>query len=172
MTTLFTIGYNAWTARERMERMVHALLEAGVTMLVDIRHSPCPSDPSGRTMYGPKPWSLQQEGGLLAELEKLGLRYAWLLELGNPQKNDREMAILKWHLADRDHAWPVHRGLLQLGKLVGEGHVCCLLCACAKYDQCHRQLIVDAFCHEITSRPRVVNLSSRGPHEILPGTLS
>ncbi len=172
MTTLFTIGYNAWPVSERMERMGHALVEAGVTMLVDVRHSPCPSDPSGRSMYGPKPWTLQRDDGLVAELGKLGLSYRWILELGNPQKNDQEMNIFRWHLADREHAWPVHRGLLQLGQLVSEGHVCCLLCACAKYDQCHRQLIVDAFCQGHDPRIRVVNLTSRGPQEISPGKLS
>lgn len=170
MTTLFTIGYNAWAVRERMERMGQALVGAGVTTLVDVRHSPCPSDPSGRTMYGPKPWTLQQDGGIVAELEKLGLSYAWLPELGNPQKNDREMSILRWHLADKQHAWPVHRGLLQLGHLV-KGQVCCLLCACAAYDRCHRRLLVDAFCNDRNPRVRVVNLAARGPQEISPGSL-
>jgi hypothetical protein len=163
MTTLFTIGYNAWPVRERMERMGHALVEAGVTMLVDVRHSPCPSDPSGRSMYGPKPWTLQQDGGIISELEKLGLSYTWLPELGNPQKNDPHMSILRWHLADRETKWPIRRGLLELEKLLQDGQICCLLCGCASYDRCHRRLVVEAFTKDRNPRIKVVNLAARGP---------
>ena len=34
MLTLFTVGYNAWKADQRMQRMGHSLQDAGVTLLV------------------------------------------------------------------------------------------------------------------------------------------
>jgi hypothetical protein len=163
MATLFTIGYNAWPASTRLVGMTAALTEAAVTMLVDIRHSPCPSDPTGRSAYGPKAWTLQKDGGIVDGLKAVGIKYTWILELGNPQKNDRDMKILRWQLADKEGAWPVHRGLAQLSELVGEGYTCCLLCACKTYGQCHRSLISETFCELCLGLPvRVVNLSERG----------
>lgn len=141
-------------------------------MLVDVRHSPCPSDPTGSTAYGPKPWTLQRDGGLIEELQKIGIAYTWLPELGNPQKNDRQMAIFRWHLAERERNWPVHRGLSLLGELVSDQHACCLLCACEKYDQCHRRLIVEAFCNQRPDlRIRVIDMTARGPKIMSEGSL-
>ncbi len=171
MTRLFTMGYNAWKPNQRIEQINRALMDAGMTLLVDIRHSPCAADPTGRSAYGPKPWSLQQDGGLVAELAQVGIGYAWLPELGNPQKNDPEMKILRWHLADTARAWPVHRGLDVLAQLVGADHVCCLLCGCDKYDRCHRRLIAEAFGKNgnLQTSLRVVNLAARGPEQIFSG---
>lgn len=170
MNPLYTIGYNAWPASTRISGMVRALTEANVSMLVDIRHSPCPSDPTGRSAYGPKPWTLQEGEGLAAALRAVGIHYAWLPELGNPQKNDREMAILRWHLADRDHMWPVHRGLAILEELMSPEDVCCLLCACDQYEQCHRRLIVEAlFARRTSDAWNVFNLHRNGPVLISSG---
>jgi uncharacterized protein (DUF488 family) len=164
MNTLYTIGYNVWPASKRIEGMTRALTQAPVSLLVDIRHSPCPSDPTGRSSYGPKPWTLQRGEGILSHLKSVGVRYAWLPELGNPQKTDRQMAILRWHLTDRDQSWPVHRGLELLEGLMNGGEVCCLLCACDKYEQCHRRLIAEAWMARRAGDPcAIFNLGPSGP---------
>ena len=73
-----------------------------------------------------------------------GIEYRWLVELGNPQKNDPDMAVLMEQLADENGRWPVHRGLSLLSKLLEAGKRCCLLCACNRYEDCHRRLIAEA----------------------------
>lgn len=145
--TLYTMGYGSWKdTKSRMKRMTRALQDAGVTMLVDIRHSPCASDPNPTGNYSAKAWNLQVGGGITEELRAIGIDYRWLVELGNPQKRDPQMAVLREHLASADTLWPVNRGLLLLRDLVAEpGRRCCLLCACAEYDHCHRRVIAEAY---------------------------
>jgi uncharacterized protein (DUF488 family) len=76
-----------------------------------------------------------------------GIRYTWLVELGNPQKVDPAMAILREQLKFRDNIWPVQRGLALLNELVRvESNRCCLLCACAEFESCHRKVVAEAFC--------------------------
>ena len=84
----------------RAERLVAALVQRGVTRLVDVRLNPSASDVKpGR--YGPKPWTLQPgRSGIVGLLEAAGIAYEWLVELGNPQRHDPMMAVLRAHLAD------------------------------------------------------------------------
>jgi hypothetical protein len=144
---LSTIGYGRWTVKERWPRLVAALHRAEVELLVDIRHSPCASQLDPAHHYGPRDWNLQDgHRGIVPQLEAVGIDYLWLVELGNPQKQDHAMTILREHLMEKSGIWPVHRGLSLLKKLViDERRRCCLLCACAKYNQCHRKLIAEAF---------------------------
>src|SRR3954471_22583066 len=116
---LWLVGYGAWPASRRAIGLVEALRGRGVTLLVDVRHSPSSSDPiEGRT-YGPKPWNLQEgRAGIAGLLEAGGIDYEWLVELGNPQRRDPSMAILRSHLADPLGDWPVHRGLTRLAARV------------------------------------------------------
>lgn len=145
--TLFTIGYSRWPTKRRLERLTSALKAAGVTTLVDTRHSPCPSNLDPASNYGPRDWQLLHSGkGLDGHLRQAGIEYIWLVELGNPQKTDPSMAILCEHLAASDKPWPVNRGLELLHQLVKtEGQTCCLLCACKDFDKCHRKVIAEAF---------------------------
>jgi hypothetical protein len=116
-----------------------------VTRLVDVRLNPSSSDiKAGR--YGPKPWTLQAGrsgiGGLLGEA---GIAYEWLVELGNPQRHDPMMALLRAHLADPQGNWPVQRGLARLAELVERpDEIAALLCACALEQTCHRTVIARA----------------------------
>ena len=144
---IYTLGYGRWPANMRLERLVQALLDGGITTLADIRHSPCPSNLNPQAPYGPRDWNLQYAGqGLDDHLRQVGIEYLWIVELGNPQKNDREMRILRAHLAEPDEPWPVNRGLDLLQRLVRKkGQRCCVLCACKDYDSCHRKLIAEAF---------------------------
>jgi uncharacterized protein (DUF488 family) len=124
--------------------MLGALKAAQVDTVVDIRHSPCPANSNPKSNYGPQGWHLLAGGvGLDGHLRQAGIEYLWLGELGNPQKNDKDMAILRQHLAEQERAWPVNRGLLVLKELVDEGKTCCLLCACKDYEACHRKLIAE-----------------------------
>jgi hypothetical protein len=143
--SLWTIGYGTWPSPVRAERMVSALVAEGITRLVDVRLNPCASAVKpGR--YGPKPWTLQTgNAGIAGLLAPAGIAYEWLAELGNPQRQDRAMAILRAHLADPGGDWPVHRGLDRLWALVEQpGERVALLCACADARACHRTVIAQA----------------------------
>jgi hypothetical protein len=117
-----------------------------VTRLVDVRLNPCASDPTKGRPYGPKAWNLQAGGsGLVGLLEPSGIAYEWLVELGNPQRRDHSMTILRSHLADTDGRWPVHRGLELLADRVRQtGEVVAILCACEDYRTCHRLVVARA----------------------------
>lgn len=93
---LFTVGCQLWRAIERCVALVAAPKKASVDLLVDIRHSPCASNPKLGSMYSPTEIHLQAGGeGIAHHLEAAGFEYLWLVELENPQKNDTEMSILK-----------------------------------------------------------------------------
>jgi uncharacterized protein (DUF488 family) len=140
---LYTIGYGYWPTPRRMKGMIDALRAAGVKLLVDTRHSPCSSNVEEGSSYGPRDWNLQaSDAGIVHHLEAASIDYRWLGELGNPQKNDPAMTVLREHLSSRDLRWPVNRGLLVLRELLDAGP-CALLCACSDWRQCHRTVIAE-----------------------------
>lgn len=143
---LWLVGYGAWPAPTRAARLVEALKSRGVTHLVDVRLNPCAADPTPGRPYGPKAWNLQAgSSGIAGLLGGAGIRYTWLVELGNPQRQDRAMAVLRGHLADPDAGWPVHRGLERLaGMLRDGGGTIALLCACDDGRTCHRTVVARA----------------------------
>jgi hypothetical protein len=143
---IWTIGYGAWPVTTRAERMLAALRRSGVTRLIDTRHSPCASDTDRGRPYGPRPWHLQSgDAGIVGLLKSVGIGYEWIVELGNPQKRDPKMTILRAHLADPAGGWPVLRGLERLAEVVQEeGEVIALLCACEDARSCHRTVIARA----------------------------
>jgi len=145
------MGYGQWGVATRLAQMLAALERAHVELLVDIRISPCPSQIAEHPTYGPRPWNLQAgRQGLSSALSAAGIGYLWLVELGNPQKVDPQMRVLREHLAAPDAGWPVHRGLRILEDLiVGDSRRCCLLCACQHYEKCHRKLIAEALAARI-----------------------
>jgi uncharacterized protein (DUF488 family) len=141
---LYTIGYGRWPAPRRMKSMIEALQAAGVRLLVDTRHSPCSSNVEPGSNYGPREWNLQAgDAGIAHLLEAAGIEYRWLGELGNPQKNDHTMTILREHLVSHDDRWPVNRGLKLLREILNS-RPCALLCACVDWRQCHRTVIAEA----------------------------
>lgn len=142
---LFTIGYRSAAPAGRMGWLVRRLREADVGLLVDTRHSPCAANPSPASRYGPQPWNLQSAGaGIEPALSAAGIGYLWLVELGNPQKNDPAMTVLRAHLAEPGEHRPVHRGLAVLGGLLRAGRRCCLMCACEDAAKCHRTVVGQA----------------------------
>lgn len=145
---LFTLGYGSWPPARRVDRLVASLQDAGVRLLIDVRHSPCASQIDSLSNYGPRNWHLQAGAGagFVGLLEKHGVEYRWLVELGNPQKNDPTMAILREHLVSADLRWPVNRGLELLRPLLTEARPAALLCACKDFRVCHRTLVAEAAC--------------------------
>jgi uncharacterized protein (DUF488 family) len=143
---LWLVGYGAWPAPKRAARLVEALRSRGVTHLVDVRLNPCASDPVAGRPYGPKAWNLHAgREGVVGLMDAVGISYTWLVELGNPQRQDRSMNVLRAHLDDPAGDWPVHRGLERLAAMVREGgETFALLCACSIGRACHRTLIADA----------------------------
>jgi uncharacterized protein (DUF488 family) len=164
MDTLFTVGYGAWPASKRLEKLIVSLRGAGVTSLVDVRHSPCSAAMKPGSHYGPKSWNLQASGGIRDALNAAGIQYVWLVELGNPQKNDPNMEVLKAHLADTAAGWPVHHGLSDLAGIVERNPSgCCIMCACDKYDRCHRRLIAEALrSRHFRNALAIENISAKG----------
>ena len=143
--TLFTIGYGFWAPPRRMDGLIAALKAAQVRLLIDTRHSPCASQVHPGSHYGPHPWNLQAgDQGLEKTLREEEIDYLWLVELGNPQKNDPAMKVLREHLASGDDRWPVNRGLAALAHVLRDTGPCALLCACADYKKCHRTVIAEA----------------------------
>ncbi|QDV34853.1 DUF488 domain-containing protein [Tautonia plasticadhaerens] len=145
---LWTVGYGAWPAADRADRLARALSDRGIGLLVDVRIGPCPSDLDPERTYGPRPWHLRAEGsgeGIVALLADRGIAYEWVVELGNPQRQDPAMAVLRSHLDDPSGRWPVHRGLSRLADLVrSSAPPVALLCACADPARCHRSLVAEA----------------------------
>ena len=128
--SLWTVGYNAWPAPVRAERLVGALVDRGVNRVIDVRLNPCGSDAEEGRRYGPKPWTLQPgDAGIVGLLRAAGIAYDWFVELGNPQRRDPRMAVLRGHLDDPEGGWPVHRGLDRLASAVRRpGAEVALLC--------------------------------------------
>ncbi len=140
---LWTVGYGAWPAARRAEGLLATLVDRGVRQVVDVRLNPCASDPVEGGHYGSKPWTLQAGGlGIVPLLATAGIAYEWVAELGNPQRRDRAMTVLRAHLDDPEGGWPVHRGLDRLAdRVITEPEGVALLCACEDAAACHRTLI-------------------------------
>jgi uncharacterized protein (DUF488 family) len=126
--------------------LVEALRSRGVTRLVDVRLSPCSSDPVAGRPYGPKAWNLQAATeGIAGLMAGAGIGYTWLVELGNPQRQDHAMTVLRSQLDDALGDWPVHRGLDRLAAMVrDQTDVLALLCACGDGRTCHRTVVAEA----------------------------
>ncbi len=160
---IYTLGYGKWGCPVRMQKMIAALHSAEVNLLVDIRQSATASNPgnSGNDRYGPRDWHVQAGTGIKPILATNGIRYQWISELGNPQKKDPAMAILRDHIQDQDGGWPVHRGLELLKALFGaEENSICLMCACkGPHEACHRSVVAAAFAESLEEEIGIVNLS-------------
>lgn len=143
--TLHEVGYGRWPAGVRARKLVEALQRSEVDLLIDIRHAPCASNPDPANTYGPRDWHVQATGGIRSLLADGGIDYLWLVELGNPQRLEGTMRVLRAQLADAEFPWPIHRGLDILEEQVRNvDKRCCVMCACAAYADCHRRLIAEA----------------------------
>lgn len=129
MGVLFTIGYEAST----VDRVLRALLEAGVTHLIDVRALPQSRKPG---------FSKRQ---LAASVEQAGLRYTHLRGLGTPKAGrdavrrgevDRMIEIFDAHM----QAPEAQADLATAAGIAGEDRVC-LLCFERDPATCHRRIV-------------------------------
>jgi uncharacterized protein (DUF488 family) len=137
---LFTIGYQGRTVKA----LVLRLREAGVTRVVDVRFSPASPKPG---FSGP---------ALRRALEKAGLEYRGLAEVGNPFREeaaeDLPGALAKYraHLAARPD-------LPSLVLEAAAGARTALLCSEANPARCHRSVLTEVVAAAAPGL-RVVNL--------------
>ncbi|WP_372367799.1 DUF488 family protein [Candidatus Uabimicrobium sp. HlEnr_7] len=129
-----------------MDSLLEALKQANIKLLVDTRISPCSSNLVEGSNYGPKEWNLNVDRGIEVAMQKNSIDYLWIVELGNPQKVDPDMSVLRQHIRSNDDKWPVNRGLLYLHQIFDhfDGNIC-LLCACKSFSKCHRKVIAESF---------------------------
>ena len=133
MRTVATIGYEAATVR----RLLDALTDAGVELLVDVRALASSRRPGfARTR-------------LAANLAEAGIEYLHLRRLGTPSdgraaaragRHDEMKAIFREHLATPEAQEELHA----LAGIVRSGRRVCLLCFEADPAHCHRSLVAAA----------------------------
>ncbi len=131
MTTLYTIGYEQSSA----DRLVDALVSAGVTVLADIRAVPV----SRRRGFSKRQ--------LAGRVEQAGLQYRHLVPLGNPKAGRDagragQMMEFRRIYADQLATEPARAALVELGALA-EAEAVCLLCYERDPGTCHRSIVAD-----------------------------
>ena len=139
MPDLFTIGYEATT----LDRVLDALLAAGVTDLVDIRAIPQSRKPGfSKTL-------------LSASAEARGLRYTHLRGLGTP-KAGREAArrgddaALGAIFGEHMRSDPAQADLAHARSIAG-ATAACLMCFERDHTHCHRAIVARLVC-EVTGQ--------------------
>ncbi len=130
---IFTIGYEG---ADRLA-LITALRSAGVTRVIDVRHSP----------YSRRPEFSQDE--LCAAFEEYGIAYTHIEALGNPLAG-RE-AARAGHIASYKSVYSTHlesgegkKGLAKLMELAGQESVC-MLCLEKSASHCHRGMIAEKY---------------------------
>lgn len=134
MPDLFTIGYEATT----LDRVLDALIQAGVTDLVDIRAIPQSRKPGFSKRL------------LSASAEARGLRYTHLRGLGTP-KPGREAArrgddaALASIFGEHMRSDPAQADLAHARAIAGET-TACLMCFERDHTHCHRSIVARLVC--------------------------
>ncbi len=116
MPQVYTLGYAAPGSEERLLQLM-----SDVSMvLVDIR------------LCARSRWYHQWTKRRLQE--RFGERYVHVPELGNVNYRQRGQPVM---LRDAE------AGLQRVRDLLGAGYSVVLLCACVRYDRCHRSLVAE-----------------------------
>jgi uncharacterized protein (DUF488 family) len=113
---VYTLGYAVAGAAEQLER----LMADPTMLLVDVR-----KEARSRWLHQ---WTKKQL------TLRWGGRYIHLPQLGNVNYKDRNLPIV---LANPDEGIPVVQSYLQAGYSV------VLLCACMRYETCHRRVVAE-----------------------------
>lgn len=134
---LCTIGYEGST----LEGYLNRLLQAGVTLLCDVRRNPL------SRKYG------FSKSTLSKGCEGVGIRYEHLPELGIASEERRELHTQADYDAlfavyERDRLPQQRAPLAKIGGWVTEGHRVALTCYEAQPCQCHRHSVAEALEHE------------------------
>jgi uncharacterized protein (DUF488 family) len=121
---IYTIGYGG----RKPSEFIDLLKKVNVRTVVDVRLSP------ERAFMGIYAKGKDLHKGIQGLLERAGIQYIWVLELGNPFKDDKDWKPkYQLHLEEK--------GDMLCSKLYGLKTSFCLLC-CEKYSStCHRKVI-------------------------------
>jgi uncharacterized protein (DUF488 family) len=136
-----TIGYEGKT----LEGYLNQLLQAGVTLLCDVRRNPL------SRKYG------FSKGTLSKGCEGVGIRYEHLPELGIASEERRELHTQADYDAlfavyERDSLPKQGHALAKIGAWVAEGYRVALTCYEAEPCQCHRHSVAEALERELGSK--------------------
>ena len=123
---IYTIGYGGRSASE----FIDLLKKAKVTTLVDVRLNP------ERAFMGIYAKGKDPHKGIQGLLEREGIHYIWVSELGNPFKDDKD-----WKPKYQLHL--EQKGVSLCSRLYELKSPFCLLCAEKYASTCHRKVISD-----------------------------
>ena len=133
MSTVWTIGHST----RSLDELIVVLHAHDIEALVDVRRFP-----------GSRRLPQFNEGALREGLERAGIAYQWLPQLGGRRRPDPDSINTGWrHTAFRGYADHVATeefaaGLFEL-LMVAEGLRTTVMCAEMLWWQCHRRLIAD-----------------------------
>jgi len=126
MTTLYTIGYGG----RHPKHFVTLLTQHNIALICDVRAEP------RRSYRGIYTFSPEKNSGPLPRLlAQEGIKYQWLPELGNPDRQDPEIRAFQ-QLMDQEA-----ESRLQRLQTLGQAARTCLLCAEQDAQRCHRRII-------------------------------
>ncbi|HEY0485293.1 MAG TPA: DUF488 domain-containing protein [Mycobacteriales bacterium] len=142
---LFSIGYEGRSAEE----LLHALTEAGVEVLADVRLNPLSRKPG------------LSKKRLAATLAEAGIDYVHLPQLGNPRENRPGFARREQAAWDRYRAGladpAADDALEELGELARTRPLA-VLCYERDHDGCHRSLVLAELARRDPSLPPPAHL--------------
>lgn len=153
---LYTLGHSTRT----LEEFIQLLRAYQITHLVDVRTIP-------RSRHNPQ----FNKDTLPGELEKVGVKYTHLPELGGLRKPQPDSPNTAWRnqsfqaFADYLSTQSFKEGLDHLIQLVGQDTLA-IMCAEAVPWRCHRSLIADALVVRGLEVEHILSPSSSQPHKL------
>jgi uncharacterized protein (DUF488 family) len=158
MTRLFTVGHST----REIHEFIELLKSHAITQLVDIRTIP-------KSRHNPQYGQSQ----LKKSLEKHGIKYVYLKELGGLRPAVKNSTNDAWHnksfrnYADYMQSDEFKRGLDELIKLSQEATTV-IMCAEAVPWRCHRSLVSDALQTRGMTVEEIINSGNTRPHTMTP----
>jgi len=128
MTTFYTVGYGG----RHPQHFVGLLVQHSIALVCDVRAEPRRAY-RGIYTFNPE----KNRGPLPRLLAEAGIGYAWLPELGNPDRQDPTIQVFQQLMAQE-----AAQRLQRLRQMVQDTAVC-LLCAEQDAQRCHRHIITD-----------------------------
>jgi uncharacterized protein (DUF488 family) len=153
---LYTLGHST----RSLEEFLQLLQAYQITHLVDVRTIP-------RSRHNPQ----FDKSSLPGELEKVGVKYTHLPELGGLRKPQPDSRNTAWRnqsfqaFADYMGTQSFREGLESLIRLASEDKLA-IMCAEAVPWRCHRSLIADALTVRGIEVEHILSPTSSQPHEL------
>jgi uncharacterized protein (DUF488 family) len=151
---LWTIGHSTRT----LERFLAILGVHGIETLVDVRRFPA-------SRRHPQ----YDREALAASLERAGIEYYWMPELGGRRTPRPDSHNTAWHnssfrgYADYMETDEFGRAVERLKELAGR-RACAIMCAEAVWWQCHRALIADYLTVRGVDVLHIIDKAATAPH--------